>query len=305
LAGRLDAIQEGRFVTYKPISAALLFMAAAISFADGHPLPMWQVDGDTNRIYLLGSVHLLREKDHPIPDAIYAAYEEADLLVMELDMDDLDPIATQMLINELGMIKSDDTLSDLMGAELYAEAERIAEKIRIPLAMLSGTEPWLAAINVEQLMLLRIGFNPIYGIEIHLMNKAVADNKEILGLESIDQQLGFLDSMSLDAQRTLLMQTLSESADLENTMDELITAWRNGDIAFLKTSMLEEMQEYPELYDALVVTRNRDWIEKIVEMLQDDRDYLVIVGALHLIGDDGLPTLLRERGYDPTQMQQN
>jgi len=292
-------------VTYKPISAALLFMAAAISFADGHPLPMWQVDGDTNRIYLLGSVHLLREKDHPIPDAIYAAYEAADLLVMELDMDDLDPIATQTLINELGMIKSDDTLSDLMGAELYAEAERIAEKIRIPLAMLSGTEPWLAAINVEQLMLLRIGFNPIYGIESHLMNKAVADNKEILGLESIDQQLGFLDSMSLDAQRTLLMQTLRESADLENTMDELITAWRNGDIAFLKTSMLEEMQAYPELYDALVVTRNRDWIEKIVEMLQDDRDYLVIVGALHLIGDDGLPTLLRERGYDPAQMQQN
>ena len=77
---------------------------------------MWQIDGETNRIYLLGSVHLLREQDHPIPDAIYTAYDEVDLLVMELDMDDIDPIATQTMINDLGMIKGGESLSDLMGS---------------------------------------------------------------------------------------------------------------------------------------------------------------------------------------------
>jgi uncharacterized protein YbaP (TraB family) len=152
---------------------------------------------------------------------------------------------------------------------------------------------------------MRIGFNPMYGIETHLTSKATADNKEILGLEDIGQQLGFLDTMSLEAQRTLLMQTLSDGMNLESMMDDLITAWRNGDIQFMEANMLEEMQDFPELYEALVVTRNENWVEKIEKMLRDDRDYLVIVGALHLIGEDGLPTLMRERGYDPVQMHQN
>jgi uncharacterized protein YbaP (TraB family) len=291
-------------VIYRLISAALLFFAFAVSIAEGHPLPMWQIDGETNRIYLLGSVHLLREQDHPIPDAIYTAYDEVDLLVMELDMDDIDPIATQTMINDLGMIKGGESLSDLMGADLYGEAEQIAEQINIPLAMLTKTEPWLAAINIEQLILMRIGFNPMYGIESHLTSKATADSKEILGLESIDQQLGFLDGMSLEAQRTLLMQTLGESLELEDIMDELITAWRNGDIDYLEKSMLVEMQEYPELYEALVVSRNENWAGRIEEMLRDDQDYLIVVGALHLIGDDGLPSLLLSRGYSPVQMRQ-
>ena len=286
------------------VSAAVLLFASAVSIADGHPLPMWQIDGASNRLYLLGSVHLLREQDHPIPDAIYAAYDNADLLVMELDMDDIDPVATQTMINDLGMIKGGESLSDLMGADLYAEAEQIADEMNIPLAMLSSTEPWLAAINIEQLMLMRIGFNPMYGVESHLTSKATADSKEIIGLESIEQQLGFLDGMSLETQRTLLMQTLSESAELEDIMDELITAWRNGDIDYLEKSMLVEMQEYPELYEALVVTRNKNWAERIGEMLRDDQDYLIIVGALHLIGGDGLPSLLLQRGYNPVQMQQ-
>lgn len=290
---------------YKLVSAALFLIAPAISLADGHPLPMWQVSGETNRIYLLGSVHLLREQDHPIPDAIYTAYDEADSLIMELDMDDLDPVATQAMINDLGMIKGGESLSDLMGADLYAEAEQIAEQINIPLDMLSSTEPWLAAINVEQLILMRIGFNPMYGVESYLTSKATADGKEIVGLESIDQQLGFLDSMSIEAQRTLLMQTLSESVELEDIMDDLITAWRNGDTEYLEKNMLVEMQEYPELYEALVVSRNENWAGRIEQMLHDEQDYLIIVGALHLIGGDGLPSLLRRRGYNPVQMQQD
>jgi len=290
------------------ILCRLLFVAylfAAPALADEHPLLMWRLDGTNNTIYLLGSVHLLREQDHPIPSAINAAYEEADTLIMELDMDDLDPVATQTLINELGMIKDGGSLSDLMGADLYAEAEQIANDINIPLAMLSGTEPWLAAINVEQLILMRIGFNPLYGIESFLMRKAGVDQKEILGLETIGEQLGFLDRMSLDAQRSLLMQTLAESADMENIMDELVAAWRHGDIDYLEKSMLADMQDFPELYDALVVNRNQNWTQQIEALLDDDQDYLIIVGALHLIGKDGLPTMLRKRGQELTQMQQS
>lgn len=291
-------------MSYRLICAALLLATPNIVNADGHPLSMWQINGTSNRIYLLGSVHLLREQDHPIPSAIEAAYEDADTLIMELDMDDLDPVATQALINDLGMIKGGGTLSELMGADLYAEAARIADEISIPLAMLSSTEPWLAAINVEQLILMRIGFDPQFGVESFLMSKAGIDHKEILGLESIEEQLGFLDSMSLDAQRSLLMQTLTESADMEEMMDELVAAWRHGDIEFLEENMLAEMQDYPELYEALVVARNRNWTKQIEALLADDQDYLIIVGALHLIGEDGVPNMLRELGIESVQMRQ-
>ena len=146
-----------------------------------------------------------------------------------------------------------------------------------------------------------IGFNPMYGIETLLMSKAAPDQKEIFGSEIIGDQHESLDTRASDAQRLLLMQTLAESADIENIMDELVAVWRHGDIDYLEKSMLADMQEFPELYDALVVNRNQNWTQQIEALLDDDQDYLISVGALHLIGKDGLHTLLRERGQELTQ----
>lgn len=271
----------------------------------GHPVSMWQLDGLSNSIYLLGSVHLLRADDHPLPPVIDQAYEDADTIVMELDMDDIDPVKAQSLLTELGLIHDDRSLSDLMGPELYAEAAALATSADIPLAMLVKSEPWLAAITVEQLMLSRIGFNPLYGIEHHFLEKAQADEKEILGLETVEEQLTFLDSMSLESQRALLLQSLKESVDIQKIMDELVNAWRHGDIAFLEDNMLDDMRQYPELYRTIVVDRNRNWLRKVQKLLEDEGDYLIVVGALHLIGEDGLPALLAEQGVEVRQLRQD
>ena len=184
----------------------------------GHPVSMWQLDGHNNRVYLLGSVHLLRADDHPLPSVIDETYEDAEKVIMELDMDDVDPVEAQSLLTELGLIQDDRSLSDLMGPE-YAEAAALATSADIPLSMLVKSEPWLAAITVEQLMLSRIGFNPLYGIEHHFMEKAEADEKEILGLETVEEQLRFLDSMSIESQRALLLQSLKESVDIQKIME--------------------------------------------------------------------------------------
>ena len=145
--------------------------ATASRADDGHRLPLWQVDGEQNRVYLLGSIHLLREQDHPIPDAIFEAYEEAELLYMELDMDDMDPFEGQALTNELGLIKDGRTLRDLMGPDLFAQAATLAEAAQIPLGLLEKSEPWFAAMNVEIMLLMRIGFNPLFGIDNQLMER--------------------------------------------------------------------------------------------------------------------------------------
>ena len=265
---------------------------------------MWMAEGSNNRVYLLGSIHLLREQDHPLPQIIADAYEDAETLYMELDMDDLDPLATQATINRLGMLEEGISLRDVMGEELYAEAATAASELEIPLEMLERTEPWYAAITVEQLVLARIGFNTAYGVEMHLLRKASSDGKEILGFETLEQQLGYLDGLSLEAQRALLIQTLTESAAIGEIMDDLILAWRSGDIDYLEQTLLADLSGYPELYDTIVADRNRLWVDTIDDLLDDGEDYLVIVGALHLVGKDGVPRLLEQRGIRITQMHE-
>ncbi len=269
-----------------------------------HPLSLWQVDGQQNHIFLLGSIHLLREKDHPIPSAIIDAYQEADTLVMELDMDDMDPVESQSLATEMGLIHDGRTLADLLGPDVYAEAEELALAATIPLNLLSGAEPWYAAMNIELMLLMRIGFNPALGVETHLMEMAVADQKEILGLETMRQQLELLDGLSADAQRDMFLQALSEGSEMLEMMDAMIEAWRHGDTDFMEENLLSDMQDYPELNQTIVVDRNLDWAEQIEELMDDDDDYLIVVGTLHLVGDEGVPELLSERGHRVTQLQQ-
>lgn len=287
-------------------AAILLGLLPLVALADSaaSPVTMWVAEGTANRVYLLGSIHLLREQDHPLPRIIGDAYEDAETLYMELDMDDLDPLLMQATINRLGLLEEGTSLADVMGEPLYAEAAALAAGLDVPLEMMERIEPWLAAITVEQLVLARIGFNPAYGVEMYLLKKASGDGKEILGFETVEQQLGYLDGLSLDAQRYLLMQTLTESATIREIMDDLILAWRSGDIDYLEQTLLDDISGYPELYDAIVADRNRLWVDTIDELLDDSEDYLVIVGALHLVGEDGVPRLLEQRGVRITQMHE-
>ncbi len=285
--------------------ACLLILAGRAAPGDaGHLVSLWQIEGTSNRIYLLGSVHLLREQDHPIPTAIENAYEDAEILFMELDMDDIDQIEMVSLIGEMGVISDGGSLQEYMGQELYAEAVELASQLNIPIAMLDQTEPWLAAITVEQMMLLRLGFNPQYGIEIYLSKKAGEDSKEILGFETAREQLEFLDRLSLPTQRSLLIQTLRDSRSIEEKINLLIDAWRHGNLDVLEETLLAEMQQFPELYQSLVINRNRAWLEKIRNLTTKEDDYLVVVGALHLVGEFGLPALLSKAGIDANQLRE-
>jgi uncharacterized protein YbaP (TraB family) len=286
------------------IVLSIALSGPTVAAEEAHPLPMWQVDGLHNRIYLLGSIHLLREQDHPIPSAIYDAYNDADTLIMELDMDDVDPVATQAMTVELGLIQDDRTLADLLGPDVYAEAEALALATDIPLDLLRRAEPWYAAMNVELMLLMRIGFNPALGIETHLMEMAAKDEKEIRGFETMRQQLEFLDTLSPEAQREMLIQALSEGNAMLELMDSMIDAWRNGDTGFLEDNLLADMQDYPELNQTIVVDRNLDWTAQIEDLMDDDIDYLIIVGTLHLVGQGGVPSLLARRGHKVTQLRQ-
>jgi len=270
--------------------------------ADDESAMLWVAQGNQNNVYLLGSIHLLRPQDHPLPAVIELVYDDADVLVMELDMDDIDLVDVMRTFRELGVLQGDVKLRHLLGDELFAQASAAAAATNIPLELLEHSEPWLAAITVQEMLAMRVGFSGELGIEQYLTNKALEDGKPINGLETVSEQLGFLDGLPMEAQSQWLVHSLVDGLRIEMIVDQLVEAWRVGDIAYLERELLHEARMSPELHAAILVQRNLNWIDRIVDYLDDDEDYLIVVGAAHLVGDDGVIELLLQRDVDVSQL---
>jgi uncharacterized protein YbaP (TraB family) len=102
----------------------------------------------------------------------------------------------------------------------------------------------------------------------------------------------------------MLEQTLAEIDEAETVLSAMVDAWRDGELERLSSELLDDFDEFPGLYESLVTKRNQSWVPALERMLEDGRRHLVVVGALHLIGEDGVPQLLARRGFDVTQMSQ-
>jgi uncharacterized protein YbaP (TraB family) len=152
-----------------------------------------------------------------------------------------------------------------------------------------------------QLEIARRGFDPAHGIEQQVTDRAMADRKPILGLETPADQFAVLAGLSLPEQKRFLLMTLEETEQTDAMLDQLLKAWRTGDTATLAQALSEEFEEFPELYRPLTEDRNRAWVEQLAGLLDDRDDYLVVVGALHLVGRNSVVELLRQRGYRVTQ----
>jgi len=265
-------------------------------------LPLWELEGTGNRVHILGSVHFLRASDYPLPDAIMRVYDDADVIVFEIDLSSLDPFATQAALQRLAVDPRGDDLEDHLGAGKYRSARALAAEIDIDLAALRPYEPWFAALQITQLRMAQLGFDGTYGIETQLTLRAVGDGKEIGGLESLDDQFAALDSLPASAQREFLMQTLEDAAEIEDDLDRIIAAWRAGDTATLDAELLVGLADQPDLYDRILIRRNRNWTQQIIGFTKSSRNYLVVVGALHLVGDDSVIRMLEDAGYAARQL---
>jgi uncharacterized protein YbaP (TraB family) len=291
-----------KFATFC-FGSLLSFAAAA------NPLPqtsppehhaLWSLQGKSNTVYLLGSVHFLRPSDQ-LPDVVDDAYRSAGKLVMELDMDDLDPATTQQTTLDLGLLPDNKTLESELGRAAYLKVARQARSIGLDLAVLNHFRPWLAAMTLVQLQLVKQGLDPASGVEQRLVARAAADHKEIIGLETLQEQLGLLANLPQQQQREFLMYSVDDADRADQEIEELITAWRNGDTHALEQILAAGFEKYPDLYRPLTVERNRKWIPDIEKLLDDRDDYLVVVGTMHLVGKDSVIDLLESSGHKVTQ----
>lgn len=266
--------------------------------ADGPTL--WQIEGKQNTVYLFGSVHLLRPGEFRLEGPVGRAYEDAEVVYFEIDMDDLSSMEIAGATAARAVDPAGRSLDELMGPDAEAARQRAAEA-DIDLGLLSPMEPWFAGLTVVTLSLAKEGLSAAAGVEQVVQQRATADGKEILGFETIDEQLAALDTMDLALQREFLLKSLEDAARPSEALARFLEAWKAGDDAALAGELQSEFADSPDLYESLMVQRNLRWIEQIEDLLDDGQDYLVVVGALHLVGPDGLPALLRARGVPVTR----
>jgi uncharacterized protein len=289
------------FLRHALACIALLFCSAGVYSAEQQHHMLWSLPGKTNKVYLLGSMHLLKESEQ-LPAAIDSAYADAEALVMELDMDDLDPAQLQQAALALALQPEGRTLQQQLGPQTYQQFVAKTQALGIEPAMLDRFQPWFAAITLVQLQLMKMGFDPEAGVERRLTRRAAGDNKKIAGLETAREQLEILARLPDKQQREFLLYSVDDAERMASEVDALLSAWRSGDAKAMAKLLQEGFAEYPDLYRPLTVERNRKWLPQIEQLLDDREDYLVVVGALHLVGTDSVIDLLERKGYKVKQL---
>jgi uncharacterized protein YbaP (TraB family) len=288
------------------VALLLCLPAFALQAADPRPAAgewhsFWSVQGRHNTLWLLGSVHLLRPEDSTPPPAVLRAYTASKGLVMELDLGKAGPETLLASNLSLFTLPEGRTLRDVLGADVHARFVRAATPLGLDPQFMDRFQPWFAAMTFEQLLYAKQGYDALAGVDQQFARLAAADGKPITGLETLDEQLGFFASMTPAEQRDLLRDTIDDAADADTTLATTVDAWRRGDTRALEALLQEGREKSPALYRRLTTERNARWLRRLLPLLESRDNQLVIVGALHLVGDDGLVKLLERQGYHPVQ----
>ena len=276
----------------------LAVAAALVAGAASADPAAWRILGsDGGEIVLFGSMHMLRSQDYPLPVAVDGLIDRAETIVMEIDLDDLDLVAQQRFILDKALLPQGTELAEVIDAELYGILEQGTADVGLDLNLLKRFEPWFLSMTVLELGMRKIGFQAERGIEQYVLNLARESGKEVLGLETVEFQIGIFDEMTPELQEEFLAQTLTELEEAETAMNAMADAWRAGELEPLSKELLTSFDEFPGLYDTLVTERNDKWVGALEDMLDDGERYLVVVGALHLVGPDNVVDLFKARGH--------
>jgi uncharacterized protein YbaP (TraB family) len=263
--------------------------------AGGEAIPLWEVSRDGHSIYLLGSVHSLRPGSYPLDEALYDAFDSATLVAFEIDPGLLEEAAPAMLAG--GMYGPGESLRAALPEDLYAQLAERVDALGMPVQAFDPLKPWLVAITVSAIATQGSGFDPRLGIDMHFHERAIATGKEVVGLETIDDQIGVFEGLGTQQQLAFLRSTLDEMDGISSTMDEIADVWASGDVERLGEMMNESLAGQPELADALLRGRNEKWVPGIEEIFDSGREAIVIVGLGHMTGEGSVTELLAARGY--------
>ncbi|NEQ43218.1 MAG: TraB/GumN family protein [Leptolyngbya sp. SIOISBB] len=263
---------------------------------------LWQIETPTNTVYLLGSVHFLDAESYPLPEAMEAAFQDAENLVLEADVGPGTEAETALLLLDKALPEPGESLAEVLSPETYALAAQATEEFGLVIQTFEQFEPWFLAISLTSLQLISLGFTPEYGVDQYFYRQAEANATPILFLETVEQQFDLFEQLSIEEQRLFTEQTLAEMDLFEDSFNDIVTAWDTGDSDRMAEILLTGFADYPEMQAIFLSDRNQDWVDQILPWLGSDEDYLVVVGALHLVGPDNVLELLAAEGYEAEQL---
>jgi len=282
-----------------PTADAASTMAARTPSAPPLPL-LWKVSDADNAVYLLGSFHLLRESDYPVSADIEAALAGSARVVFEITPEQLKDPATAQKFMTAASYGDERPLDSVLPADLRDKLDALLVPRGGSATQLDDYKPWFVNLTLVLGLSQSLGFSPELGLDHYLMERAASAGKVTGGLESVDAQLQALDGSPVSEQIAGLADFLDRPQDMPAMLDDMHLAWRRGDIERLEALTGADMRENtPQTYRRVVVDRNDAWTPKLRAMLDgaDTTDTLVVVGALHLLGDDGVVEKLRAQGY--------
>lgn len=263
---------------------------------------LWQVRSGNTELYLQGSVHLLKPSDYPLDPAIEQAYSACSKLIFETDLDEMQSAETMQLMLSKAHLEEGKTLKEVLNPETYKALKKPCEQVGLPLEAIQQLQPWSVATTLTLLHLQKLGLSPQHGLDHYFWKKAKEDGKTVHPLETPKFQLALFDSLSHKNQDQLILHTLDELKTIEKSFNEIKTAWEKGQLDRLNQLATDTLKQYDDLYRQMVTDRNHSWMKTFNQTLKEKETAMVIVGAAHLGGNEGLIHLLRQKGYTVTQL---
>jgi len=262
---------------------------------------LWRIKGQSNDVYLLGSVHVLKKEDYPLPAVIESAFSNAAIVAFETDIDALENPAIALKLMTKSKLPEGETLKQQLTPEVYGQFTKHLESAGLPAEMFDQLSAPMAAITLTMLEFQKMGLDPEYGLDKHFFALAQKEDKKIVPLETVDFQIGLMTEFTKEEGNLLMKTTLKDIDTMKADVGELLKAWRIGDAAKQEKLLNEAMEEAPVIYKRLVTNRNHNWVPKIEELSRSRTNAIVIVGAGHLVGKEGVVELLKQKGLKVTQ----
>jgi len=283
----------------QPKSGQPLITSKASESATKHSL--WKAEGKKSVVYLLGSVHILKDEDYPLPEIIDTAFTNSQVVAFETDIAAMEDPGTAMKILGKARLPEGETLKTELSPQVYEEFMKHLKDSGVPAMMVEPLRPAMAAMMLEVFELTKIGLNPEKGLDKHFFGLAREAGKEIVPLETLDFQISLITDFTKDEGDALMKATLKDLDKIKEEFADIVRAWKVGDSQKLDKMLSEAMTESPAIYKRLVSNRNHNWIPKIEQFMDGNKTAIVIVGAAHLVGKEGVVELLKAKGYKVTQ----
>ena len=261
----------------------------------------WRIQGDKCTVHLLGSLHLMKEESYPLPAVFEHAFTNASIVVFETDIGEMMKPATQFKLMSKGSLPEGRTLKDELSAETYKAFAAHLQSNGLPEMVFTRLRPGMAATMFTMIEIQKWGFSPENGMDIHFFKRTKDEGKSVRGLESLDFQLSLLFDLSKDEGEAFIKSTMEDMKEGKAKFHELIQAWEKGDDAALEKLLNEARKEQPAVMKRFLTDRNLKWAPQISELLKGTNNVVVIVGAGHLVGKDGVVELLKQKGCKITQ----